>query len=425
MSISRRGFLAAPGLVAGAWSLAACRDDGGGDRGGGRTTLSVFSWWTGGGEQAGLEAMVAGFEKRNPDIDLVVDAAAGGAGDNAKGVLAARLGADQPPDSFQGHAGAELYDYVRAGQIEDVTFLYEEEGWEKVFPDSLVRLLTMDGKIYSVPVNIHRSNVLWHSVSVLEEAGVSAPPSTYDAFLDALDKVRARGRTGLAVGEQWTWQHLLETVLLGGLGAEGYAALWRKGADWGGPRVTGALADWARLLPFANDDAASLTWQDATELVAHGRAGFQVMGDWADSYLTVDLKRTPRTDYGWSAAPDTAGVYQFLSDSFTLPKRARHRDAAIAWLKECGSRSGQDAFNPRKGSIPARSDADPERYGPYLRWALKEWRDDAIVGSLTHGTVASLAWTTEIGTALRRYLRDRDIARFQDALGGAAGRHAV
>ncbi|GGO99965.1 ABC transporter substrate-binding protein [Wenjunlia tyrosinilytica] len=426
MSITRRGFLTASGLVLGSWSLAACGDDSGdGKSADGKTKLSVFSWWTGGGEEAGLKAMVADFEKRNSKIKFSNDAIAGGAGSKAKAVLASRLSSHNPPDSFQGHAGAELSDYIKAGQIEDLTFLYEQEGWRKVFPETLLPLLTLDGKIYSVPVNIHRANVLWHNVKVLEEAGVSEPPKTLDDFHSALDKVKGKGKIALVVGEQWTQQHLLETVLLGKLGADGYAALWKKGGDWGGTQVKDALETWAELLKYTNTDAASLTWQDASKLLGDGKAGFNVMGDWADSYFTVDLKLKPKTDYGWSAAPGTDGLYQFLSDSFTLPKGAKHREQAIAWLKECGSKAGQDAFNPKKGSIPARNDADPALYGTYLQWALEEWKKDKVVGSLTHGVVANLAWTSEIGTALGLFLGSKNVGKLQDALAKAAGKYAV
>ena len=78
------------------------------------------------------------------------------------------------------------------------------------------------------------------------------------------------------------------------------------------------------------------------------------MGDWTPGVLwSKDF-----TDFGWEAAPGNEGVYQMLSDSFGLPKNVKNREAAIAWLKIVGSKEGQDAFNPPKGSIPARTDAD-------------------------------------------------------------------
>ena len=48
-------------------------------------------------------------------------------------------------------------------------------------PKQLLDLITVDGKLYSVPVNIHRSNVLWYNPAVLEEVGIAAPPTTWSS----------------------------------------------------------------------------------------------------------------------------------------------------------------------------------------------------------------------------------------------------
>jgi glucose/mannose transport system substrate-binding protein len=71
----------------------------------GEDMVEVFSWWTGGGEAAGLEAMIEVFKGDYPNIEFVNAAVAGGAGTNARAVLATRLQAGDAPDSWQGHAG--------------------------------------------------------------------------------------------------------------------------------------------------------------------------------------------------------------------------------------------------------------------------------------------------------------------------------
>ena len=86
------------------------------------------------------------------------------------------------------------------------------------------------------------------------------------------------------------------------------------------------------------------------------------------------------------------------------------------WLTLCGSKAGQDAFNPVKGSIPARSDADVSLYGVYLQSAMADWKVDVIVGSLAHGVVANDTWNTAIGTSLGQFLTDGDLAAFQAGL---------
>jgi glucose/mannose transport system substrate-binding protein len=378
--------------------------------------VEVFSWWTGGGEAAGLDAMIVVFKAQNPDIEFVNAAVAGGAGTNARAVLATRLQASDPPDSWQGHAGQELIGtYVAGGQIEALNALYDQEGWLDVMPDTLIPLISQDGEIYSVPVNIHRANVLWYNPTVLADNNITAP-TTLEEWFAAMDALKAAGMEApLALGEQWTSLHLLETILLASLGPDAYNGLWDGTTDWGSAGVTTALETFDRVLGYTNSDSSSLTWQDASKLVVDGNAAFNVMGDWAEGYFK-ELGLSPMDGFGWAPVPSTGGNFQFLSDSFVLPVGAPHRDAAIAWLKIAGSKAGQDAFNPVKGSIPARSDGDRSLYDEYLQSAMDDWASDNIVGSLTHGVVANDSWKSEIDTALGLFLTNHDVAGFQAAL---------
>jgi glucose/mannose transport system substrate-binding protein len=209
--------------------------------------------------------------------------------------------------------------------------------------------------------------------------------------------------------------HLMETVLLGSLGADAYNGLWDGTTDWGSAEVTTALDNFQKALTYTNSDAASLTWQDASQLVVNGDAAFNVMGDWAEGYFR-ELGKTPMTDYGWAPVPGSGGVFQFLSDSFTLAVGAPHTDGAEAWLKIAGSKAGQEAFNPVKGSICARTDCDPTLFGEYLQSAMDDWSSNTVVGSLTHGVVANDSWKSEIDTALGLFIASSDVATFQDAL---------
>jgi len=391
----------------------------------GANEVEVFSWWTGGGEAAGLDAMIADFATNFPDVTFINSAIAGGAGTNARAVLASRLQAGDPPDSWQAHAGQEIIGtYVAADQIEPLNDLFEQEGWLQVMPATLIPLISADGNIYSVPVNIHRANVMWYNPALLDELGVSVP-TTWDEFLASCEPIEAAGKICLAMGTTWTAMHLMEVVLLGELGADGYSALWDGSGDWGSADVTAALGTFADLLQHTNTDAAGIDWQDASKLVGNGDAAFTIMGDWTDGYFSGDpagnnLGLVPGEGYGWAPPPGTDGVFQFLSDSFVLAKGAPHPDATLAWLTEAGSKSGQEAFNPVKGSICARTDCDTSLFNAYLQTAMADWSTDRVVGSLTHGVVANDTWKNEINTALGLFLTDRDVTAFQAGLVAAA-----
>jgi len=368
------------------------------------TKFEIFTWWASGGEAAGLQGMIDVYKAQNPNTEFINAAVAGGAGVNAKAVLTSRLEANDPPDSFQAHAGMELDGYVRTGKLEDLTSLYASEGWDKVFPADLIKTLTVDGKIYSVPVNIHRANVLWWNPATATKAGITAAPVTLDEFFADLEKFKKAGVTGLALAGKGDWAiaHLMDWMLLASMGPDKYEGLFKGTTSWTGPEVAAALKNFQKALSYGNKGAGNLDWPDAGKLVTSGKAGFFIMGDWASAQWQSDGLKLG-TDYTYAAAPGTVGIYQWLSDSFTLPVGAPDRNAAIAWLKVCGSKEGQDAFNPKKGSIAVRTDSDLSLYDDYLKSAAADWSKDRLVGSTVHGVNGNNALMAAYNAAVGKY----------------------
>ncbi|GAA3939613.1 ABC transporter substrate-binding protein [Actinoplanes auranticolor] len=378
--------------------------------------VEVFTWWADGGEKAGLDALVGVFAQQCPDQTFQNGAVAGGAGSNAKQVLASRLQTGAPPDTFQAHAGAELVDYVKAGQVENLSDAYDQWALRQAFPLGLIENLTYEGRIYSVPANIHRANVVWTNKKVLADAGVTTAPTSMDEFFAALDKVKRSGiEAPLAVGKDWTQLMLLEAVLISDLGPHKFAGLWNGATDWKGAEVTKATNDYKRLLTYANDDRDALDWTDAERLLMNGRAAFQLMGDWE----AADLDAKGFKDYGYFTFPGNGETFQWLADSFTLPRNAPNPDGARCWLKTVGSAAGQQAFNTQKGSIPARIDADPANYPPYQQSAMADWKTATQVPSCAHGAACSQGLQGAANSAMAKFSTDLDIASLQNALAQA------
>lgn len=389
-------------------------------------SVGVFTWWADGSEKAGLDALVDVFKTDYPDLTFDNLAVAGGAGSQAKSVLAAQLKAGTPPDSFQAHAGAELQDYIDADQLEDLTGFYEENDLTSQFPADLIDRLTVDGKIYSVPSNIHRSNVVWANVDVLKDAGIDPekPAEDLDAWISDLEKVKKSGKTPLAVAGSWTQVQLFENVLLASLGVDGYNGLWDGATDWKGEDVTKAIESYKTVLSYTNSDRDSLSdWAPATQLVQDGAAAYNLMGDWAEAKFTLDGDKAG-TDYTYFPMPGTAGVFNFLADSFTLPVGAPNPAGAKAWLTTIGSAEGQTAFNKVKGSIPANTTAKTDDFSEYQKSAIADFSKDQIVSSLAHGAAVPVAWLNELSTAVSKFGGDGNVATLQESAGATAEKFA-
>ena len=323
------------------------------------------------------------FDTQHPDFTFVNAAVAGGGGSQAKQKLAADLAAQNPPDSFQAHAGEELSDYIDALQIEDVSYLYDKFDLREAFPATLIDRLTVDGKIYSVPTNVHRANVVWANPAVLEEAGIDPAqvPADIDSWIADMEKVKAAGKIPITVGMAWTQLQLLETVLMAELGADGYTGLF------------------------------------------DGKTAWDVMGDWAIAAFDA-ADKVYGTDYLAFPVPGTEGMFDFLADSFTLPVGAPNVAGAEAWMETISSMEGQITFNTIKGSIPARSDlteGDIALFSEYQQDAMKAFAEDTIVSSIAHGAATPVAVSNAMNDAVAKFSQGAsDVAGLQAELTAAA-----
>lgn len=253
--------------------IAACSADssseGGSDENEGSESSSgeveIFSWWTGAGEEDGLLALIDLFEEKHPDIKVENAAVAGGAGTNAKAVLATRMQGNDPPSTFQVHGGEELNkSWVAADKMEPINDLYEENEWMDKFPEELIEMVSEGDDIYSVPVNVHRGNVFFYNMKVFEENDIEVPTS-FDEFFDAADQLQDAGITPIALGDKESWPatQIFENILLGVLGPDDYQNLFAGEIGFDDERVVEAAEIFGQMLDYVNEDHASRNWQDA------------------------------------------------------------------------------------------------------------------------------------------------------------------
>ena len=393
--------------------------------------VQVFTWWAAGGEKAGLDGLISVFKTDCPQYNFVNAAVAGGGGDKAKTLLANNLKAGNAPSSFQAHAGGELSDYIANGQVQDITSLFKANGFNAVFPKDLLSQITVSGKVYSVPADIHRANMVWVNPLVLKKANLdpTKAPATVKDWIADLAKLKAAGvTTPLVLSKGFAEEMLLESTLLGDLGVDKFNGLYDGTTKWDGADVTAALNDFKTLESYSNTDRETMDWDAALSKYLlpsdpkTATGGYQLMGDWVPAQI-LSLKM-PTSSYTYWPAPGTNGVYQWLSDSFTLPKGGTNPEGTKCWLKVVGSAAGQKAFNTVKGSIPARTDATSAGYPAYQQWAMTQWKTSKLAPSLAHGSAGPGAWNNDVQTAMSAFSANPDVATLQKTLVAAATKYS-
>jgi glucose/mannose transport system substrate-binding protein len=366
--------------------------------------VEIYSWWTAGSEKAALHAFLDEYGKKYPNVTATN--AAEQSSTTAQADLKKRMAAGNPPDTFQVNGGDELLQYVvtngqdaSQSKLENLDSLAAQQKWSTIIPADVLSTVSYGGHVYAVPVDIARINSLFYSTAVFTQNGLTPPQSLAD-FLTVSQALQAKGIVPLAVGDSGPW--VLEVIFKSCLVAEGGATYYKQFVTGQNPYFSGATAtpdatftaalnDFAKIMTYANlTTMRTLTWDQAVGLVASGSAGMTIMGDWALGEF-IHQGKTPGTDFGEVPAPGSQGTFIFTTDTFVLPVGAPNRPGALSLLGEWGSADGQAAFNPVKGSIAVRTDADPSIYNSLSQKTIQDFHTLPLVGDFSLTTPATFS----------------------------------
>lgn len=370
--------LLSAGLVVGALGAVGCGDGGsmttgmGGMGGTTETTIELFSWWIAPGEAEALQALIDLNRTQHPNERIFNAGAVSGM--DARALLAQRLADNNPPDLFQQNAH-DLRTFLAAnpGALAPLDDFFTTQGLNAAMLGEILSNVTVDGHIYSMPVNIHRENTLFYNKQIFAAHNLQ-PPTTLAELMQVCATLKAAGVTPIATAHQgWILRIMFNTLAMGSMGADAFHAYMT-----GGPRNDAALS--AAIDVFANvlgnyvnasASNANFGWTEAAGEVAAGRAAMFLHGDWAKGNY-VQLGWAPGIDFGVIGAPGAADMFWYGVDLFSLPAGAPHAAQARDFLATVGSTAGQVAFNKLKGSSPIRTDVPLSQLDPEGRATLMD-----------------------------------------------------
>ncbi|MEH8128889.1 ABC transporter substrate-binding protein [Aeromonas veronii] len=382
--------------------------------------VEVLHWWTSGGEAKAVEVLKSEWTKQgNQWNDFAVQ---GGGGKSAMTVLKSRALAANPPEAAH-LKGYELKEWAGLGFLRDLTPMAEHLGWYSQMPPMVRATLSQNGALMAVPTGIHRVNWLWLNRKVFEQQKLT-PPTDWAQFVTVADKLKKRGITPLAIGnEPWQLAVLFETVALGEGGKEFYrkAFLEQDSATLTGPDMVRVLTRFQQLRAYVPQKYAGLKWHQATNLLESGGAAMQVMGDWVKGELSAGNYR-PGEDIACLPSPGSAGLFSYNLDSIAMFKQ---RDPAQ--LQAQGDLAQllmtpkfQEEFNRVKGSIPALTNPDMSKFD---RCAVRSYQDfllaekqDNLLPSMAEGMATPTNMRQAILDVLSNFFNDPKANPEQTAL---------
>ncbi len=319
---------------------------------------TVIHWWTSGGESAAIKQFADAYNKAGGQW---VDNAIAGA-DQARATTINRIVGGDAPVAAQFNTSKQFRDIVEQGMLNNVDDVAQKGNWDQILPASIVDNIKINGHYYAAPVNIHMPAWFFYSKSAFQKAGIAAEPKTYEEFLADLAKLKAAGVIPLAFGGQvWQEKITFDAVFAIVGGSDLYLKVYRD-RDVNAVKSDAfkqVLLAFKRLRAFVDPGSPGRNWNDATAMVVTGKAGVQIMGDWAKGEFSA-AKQVPGKDFGCFPGFGPRSPYIVAGDAFVFPKSANPNTVKAQKLLATviTSPAAQVAFSARKGSIPIRGDVD-------------------------------------------------------------------
>jgi glucose/mannose transport system substrate-binding protein len=318
----------------------------------------VIHWWTSGGESAAVKTLADAYTNAG---GVWVDTAIA-LGEQARSVAVNRILGGNPPTAAQFNTSKQFLDLVEQGMLNPIDNVAQQQGWDKLLPETVLSVVRVKGHYYAAPVNIHMPTWIWYSKAAFKQAGIAAEPKTFDELFAVLDKLRAAGLVPLAHGGQpWQDSIVFTAVLANVGGTELYLKVLRDKDRQAieGEAFKKVLLSFKRLQSYTDKGSPGRNWNDATSMLITGKAGVQIMGDWAKGEF-AQAHQNPGKDFGCIAGFGAKSPYIIQGDVFVFPKtsdpqaiKAQHLLAGVMLAP-----ATQVAFSNKKGSIPVRTDVD-------------------------------------------------------------------
>ena len=370
-------------------------------------TISVYHWWSSGGEAAAISALSQVFVDAYPDTAAMITPILGAGGMEMIAKIKPMILAHEAPDSFVAHPGYEILPYVNEGLLQPVDDIWASEYLEDYIPEAVQQTSKINGRYYTIPLDIHRSNLVWYNKTLTDKYGIDVSTLTdWDSFFEACDKLRDAGmQYPIQMGRTWTATYSFHNIVLS-QGVDFYQDYINgKITSAEDPRLKKSLEIFKKYLSYVNPDSADISWNEATSRVIKGESAFNMMGDWANGEFSL-IGMKFNGNYGAFSSPGSDGIH-LVVDAFVKPEGISHPTNSNNWLKTVASREGQDAFNPKKGSISARSDSDRSVYDDYQKSAMDYLQSSRLVVDV--GTALPYEYRKELDNIMAQFVIDRDV----------------
>ncbi|HEX2981155.1 MAG TPA: extracellular solute-binding protein [Anaerolineaceae bacterium] len=337
-----------------------------------QTDINIVHYFSGDLGKEYMTKIIDGFNAAHPEFK-VIDNTTGH--EDFKTQILVMLAGDNPPDLFSYWAGARTQFVVDAGRLMPLDDWWAANKMDDAIPANLKPMATYGGSIYNIPMNAHIV-AMFYNPKVMEAAGITEMPATWEDFLAACEKIKASGVAPIALGSKnmWPAQYWFDYMISRTAGPEYRTKLMAGEAAYTDPEVATAMDYWKTLIDkgYFAENSNGYDWTDAADQVAKGDAAMTLMGTWITGYWDTN-GLVAGTDYDFFPFPvidpELPVVVHGSIDGWTVPADTKNQAGVEALLTAMLDPENQAVWAKGQGALAANKNIDPSIYNVVMKKA--------------------------------------------------------
>ena len=258
------------------------------------------------------------------------------------------FGANEPPCVFSTWGGGPLREYVKAGQVVDLTpYLDKDKAFRDRFLAPSFKAATVDGKVYALPAENTSVAVIYYNKEIFQALGLT-PPATWDELVKVIEVLKSKDIAPFALANKAKWPgsmyygYLVDRI--GGPAVFTKAAQRTDGGSFEDKAFIEAgkkLQDLVKMGAFQKGyNGADYDVGASRRLLYSGKAAMELMGGWEASIIKGENPDFYKK-LGFFAFPSVPGgkgdpknLLGTLGDNFiSVSSACPEKDAAVDLLK--------------------------------------------------------------------------------------------
>lgn len=402
-----------------------------------KVKLTIWHNWTGQDAKAvTMRQLLEDFRAAHPEVELEDE---GLPTDGLKTRLRTVAAANEMPDLFVMWPDAMTKEFVKGDLLQPINeFIDSKPEWRDNFIPNALDGYTVDGAIYSVPMNLAPSSFIYYNQAIFDEHGVKVP-TTWAELETAIGQFNEKGVIPMALGNKANW--VAQSTIFSTIGDRVTGTEWflkaveQDGAKFTDPEFIEALKVMQNLgsIGAFQEGFNSIDETQMMQLYSQGKSAMFMNGGWALANLVNNAPKEvldnthimilPPVEGGKGDPNSTSGV---VGTGLGVSKKltGAKKDAALELLYALGGPEGQKATLDSSTLVSYNIELDTSKAHP-LFVELYELMKNVKINPVYDSKLSSAA-VEVINNGLQELLmggNPEDIAKkIQDAQAGALGK---